>query len=89
MLLFAQERFWKCGCKDRVITERFMDRNEDRRNTQFPIDWRSLAERASVEKDPEKLVNLALQLESVLAEQQRTFSDWKSREDRPRERHSN
>ena len=65
-----------------------MDRNEDVRNADCPVDWRSLAETASVEKDPEKVVKIVLQLERVLA-QQRTFSDRKSREHQPRERYSN
>jgi hypothetical protein len=42
-----------------------------------------------VEKDPEKLVNLIFQIERVLAEQQRSFSDWKSHENRSRECYSN
>lgn len=41
-----------------------MDRDEDVRNTQDPVNWRSLAERASVEKDPEKLVKLVLHLKA-------------------------
>jgi len=39
--------------------------------------------------DPEKLMNLVLELNSGLEEQQRNFSDWKSHENRSREWHSN
>ncbi len=66
-----------------------MNRNEDGRNMQRPGDWRSLAERDRVEMDPEKLINLVSELNSALEEQQRTFSDWKSQENRSREWHSN
>jgi hypothetical protein len=66
-----------------------MDRNEDVRNIQCPGDWRPLAERARVEMDPEKLINLVSELNSALEEQQRNFSDWKSHENRSREWHSN
>ena len=68
---------------------RVMDGNKDTQNAQRPADWRSLAKQASVEMDPEKLMNLALELNGGLEEQQRNFSDWKSHENRSREWHSN
>ena len=52
-----------------------MDGNEDMLNEPSPLDWRSLATRATVENDPEKLVNLVYQIERLLTEQQH-FSDW-------------
>ena len=66
-----------------------MDRDEDVLNEPCPLDWRSLATRATVEKDPEKLVRLVFQIERVLADEQRSFSDWKSHENRSREFYSN
>ena len=76
--------FWKRECMHRV-----MDGNKDTQNAQRPADWRSLAKQSSVEMDPEKLMNLVLELNSVLEEQQRNFSDWKSHENRSREWYSN
>jgi hypothetical protein len=58
--------FWKRGCRQRI-----MDGTEETRIEQRPGDWRLLAERASVEMDPEKLMNLVLELNSVLEERQR------------------
>ncbi len=49
-----------------------MDGTTETRNPQRPGSWRLLAERASVEMDPEKLVNLILTLNSVLEEQERS-----------------
>jgi hypothetical protein len=72
-----------------------MDRNEDVRNIQCPGDWRSLAERARVEMDPEKLINLVSELNSALDEQQNFTSgcefhgNRESHENRSREWHSN
>ena len=66
-----------------------MDRDEGMLKEPCPLDWRSLAERATVENDPAKLVNLVFQIERVLAKQQRNFSDWKCHENRSRECHSN
>jgi hypothetical protein len=48
-----------------------MDGTTETRNAQRFGDWRLLAERARVEMDPEKLMNLVLELNSVLVEQQR------------------
>jgi len=77
-------KFWKPECKHEV-----MDEIKLIRSAQRPAAWRSLAERARVEIDPEKLLNLVLELDRVLEEQQRDFSDWKSQENRSREWHSN
>ena len=66
-----------------------MDGNEDMLNEPCPLDWRSLATRATVENDPEKLVNLVYQIERLLAEQQQDFSDWSCHENRSREWYSN
>lgn len=66
-----------------------MDRDEDMLNELCPLDWRSLAERATVENDPVKLVTLVFQIERVLEEQQRNSSDWKCHENRSREWYSN
>ena len=66
-----------------------MDRNEDMLNEPCPLDWRSLATRATVENDPEKLVNLVFQIERLLTEQQQDFSDWSCHENRSREWYSN
>jgi hypothetical protein len=49
-----------------------MDGTTETRNPQRPGSWRLLAERAGVEMDPEKLVNLILKLNSVLEEQERS-----------------
>jgi hypothetical protein len=48
-----------------------MDDIRDPRNPYQSDDWRSLAERASKEKDPEKLMSLVSELSRVLEEQQR------------------
>jgi hypothetical protein len=48
-----------------------MDETRDTRNTLRPGDWKLLAERASKEKDPEKLMSLVSELSRVLEEQQR------------------
>jgi hypothetical protein len=50
-----------------------MDESRKARNVHRPGDWRVLAERASVEMDPEKLMNLVLELNSVLEERQRIY----------------
>jgi hypothetical protein len=52
---------------------------------QWVDDWRSLAERARVEMDPEKVLNLVSELNSVLEQQQRNCSAWKSHENRSKE----
>ena len=72
-----------------------MNRNEDGRNMQRTGHWRSIAERARVEMDPEKLINLVSQLNSAL-EQQQSFTSGcefhgnrESHENRSREWHSN
>ena len=49
-----------------------MDGTTETRNAQRPGSWRLLAERASVEMDSERLVNLVLKLNSVLEEQERS-----------------
>jgi hypothetical protein len=48
-----------------------MDESRKARNVHRPGDWRVLAERASVEMDAEKLMNLVLELDSVLEERQK------------------
>jgi hypothetical protein len=48
-----------------------MDETRDTRNTPRSGDWKLLAERASKEKDPEKLMSLVSELSRVLEEQQR------------------
>ena len=86
ILLFVRSEFWKCGCRHRV-----MDRTKETRSGQQPGDWRLLAERASEEMDPEKLMNLVLELNSVLEEQPRNYriSNRASHENRSREPYSN
>lgn len=56
-----------------------------------PGDWRSLAARASVEMDPEKLLKLVSELERVLEEQhwRDYISDWNFYENGSRNRYSN
>ena len=88
ILLFAQKRFWKHGCKHRVMDR---DKTEATRNTHRPADWRSLAERARMELDPEKLLNLVSELDRALEEPQSYASDCEfhgnreSRENKSRE----
>lgn len=48
-----------------------MDESRERENTQQPRDWKLLAERASKEMDPVKLMRLVLELSHTLDEQQR------------------
>jgi hypothetical protein len=48
-----------------------MDETRDARNAHRPGDWKLLAERASKEMDPEKLMSLVVELSRVLEEQQR------------------
>jgi hypothetical protein len=48
-----------------------MDDTRDTRNAHRPVDWRLLAERASKEKDPDKLMSLVSELSRMLEEQQR------------------
>jgi hypothetical protein len=62
----CRDRFWNHGCR-----HGFMDETRDTRNTPRPGDWKLLAERASKEKDPEKLMSLVSELSRVLEEQQR------------------
>jgi hypothetical protein len=72
-----------------------MNRTEDVRKMQRRGDWRSLAERARVEMDPEKLINLVSELNSALEERQSFTSgcefhgNRESHENRSREWHSN
>jgi hypothetical protein len=58
-----------------------VDRTKERRirNAQRPGDWKSLAERASHETDPEKLMNVVVELNGVLEEQQRNYHIWDRR----------
>jgi len=79
-----RNEFWKRERKHEV-----MELTKPTRNVQRPGNWRSLAERARLEMDPEKLLNLVSELNNVLKEQQRNFSDWKAHENRSREWHSN
>jgi hypothetical protein len=60
--------FWKPGCKHRV-----MDATQEIATAPQPRDWRSLAQRASVEMDSTKLINLVIELNRVLDELQGTF----------------
>src|SRR2546427_8510233 len=76
--------FWKRECMHRV-----MDGNKDTQNAQRPADWRSLAKQASVEMDPEKLMNLALELNGGFEGQEREVSRWKSHVNKTRESQSN
>ena len=68
-----------------------MDQNKEIRNAQRPGDYRLLAQQASVEIDPEKLMNLVLELNGVFEEQHSNYysSDRESHENRSREWHSN
>jgi hypothetical protein len=54
-------------------------------------DWRSLAARASAEMDPEKLLELVSELNSVLEEQEwhDYICDWNSQENGSRTRYAN
>jgi hypothetical protein len=56
-----------------------------------PRDWRSLAARASVKMDPENLLNLVSELNSVLEEQRwyDYISEVNVYENRSRNRYSN
>jgi hypothetical protein len=47
-----------------------MDDTRDTRNARQSADWRSLAERASKEKDPEKLMSFVSELSRLLEEQE-------------------
>ena len=62
----CRARFWKHECR-----YGFMDETRDARNAHRPGDWKLLAERASKEMDPEKLMSLVVELSRVLEEQQR------------------
>jgi hypothetical protein len=64
-----------------------MDGNKPTRNASGDSDWRLLAERARVEMDPEKLLNLVTELNRILEEQQSHPSDRESGENR--ESHEN
>src|SRR5260370_39082228 len=66
---------------------RVMDGNKDTQNAQRPADWRSLAKQASVEMDPEKLMNLALELNGGVEEQQKNFFDLEAYVKRTKEWH--
>ena len=48
-----------------------MDESRQIQNARQASDWRLIAERASKEMDPEKLISLVLELSHVLEEQQR------------------
>lgn len=50
-----------------------MTGNKEAPNTQRHASWRLLAQQASEERDPEKLINLVLELNSVLQEEQRNY----------------
>jgi hypothetical protein len=47
-----------------------MQRNKLTRSASRTRDWRSIAEQARVEMDPEKLLNLVAEINSILDEQQ-------------------
>ncbi len=48
-----------------------MDESRQIQNARQASDWRLIAERASKETDPEKLISLVLELSRALEEQQR------------------
>ena len=52
-------------------TESIMDESREIQNAHPASPWRLLAERASKETDPEKLISLVLELSRALEEQQR------------------
>jgi len=52
-------------------TESIMDESRQIQNARQASDWRLIAERASKETDPEKLISLVLELSRALEEQQR------------------
>jgi hypothetical protein len=64
-----------------------MDESRERENTPRTTDWKLLAERASKEMDPVKLMRLVLELSHTLDEQQRntSFRIESSRENKLRE----
>ena len=51
--------------------KKHMDESTEAQNAQRPSDWRVLAERASKETDPEKLMSLVVELNRVLEARQR------------------
>jgi hypothetical protein len=59
-----------------------MDGNKSTGNASRDSDWRLLAERARVETDPEKLLNLVTELNSILEEQENHPRDRNSGENR-------
>jgi hypothetical protein len=56
-----------------------MDGTTKTRNARRRGSWRLLAERASMEMDPEKLVSLVPQLNSVLEEQEKEILHLQSK----------
>jgi hypothetical protein len=62
------KRLWKLGCMPRV-----MQSNEGHEMNRELTNWRQLAERASVEMDSEKLLNLVSELNSALEHRERNY----------------
>ena len=53
--------------------ERIVDESREREYSHRTADWKLLADRASKERDPEKLISLVLELTRTLDEQQRNY----------------
>jgi hypothetical protein len=54
-----------------------IDESRAKQNSLRPGDWRVLAEQASKEADPHKLISLLVELNRVLDEQRRKrFTSW-------------
>jgi len=51
--------------------QKHIDESEEERNALRSSDWRLLAERASKEMDPDKLISLVVELNRMLEELQR------------------
>ena len=79
------ERLWKLGCMHRV-----MQGNKGHEKKRELTNWRSLAQRASVEMDSEKLLNLVSELSSALEHGQRNYgvSDRNPHENKTKELNS-
>lgn len=84
-VVLPQKRLWKLGCMHRV-----MQGNKGHEKNRELTNWRSLAERASVEMDSEKLLNLVSELSSALEHGQRNYgvSDRNPHENKSRELNS-
>jgi hypothetical protein len=67
-VVLPQKRLWKLGCMHRV-----MQGNKGHEKNRELTNWRSLAQRASVEMDPEKLLNLVSELNSALEHRERNY----------------